>query len=148
MTTLYKQLKSAATELRKQAAAVEAAEADLHTKVAAATASASNAVKAAEQTKTAADLSKADLAAVAKTAAASIKKAGLLSSDDQADKFASLIANDHKVALTKLSELAGRIPAAKLGSVVADGRGSATPVTADESYDAKAAAHLRRMNLQ
>ncbi len=148
MTTLYKQLKSTAAELRKQAAAVEAAETDLHTKVASAVASANDAAKSTETVKTAAALTKADLAAVAKTAAANIKKAGLLSSDAQADQFAALIVGDHKVALTKLAELATRIPAAKLGSVVADGQGASSSPTSDQAWDAAASKHLRRMNIQ
>jgi len=145
MTTTYKQLKQAADNLDKQADALESAAGvleDTQKKLAQAQKA------AAEHTKTAAaqESVKAELAPMAKTAAAALLESNLLSTQEQADVFASQILGDHKVALAKMAQLAKHSGAPKRAQVVHD---SQTPEqeTSDGAWEKHARAALQRLHL-
>lgn len=140
--SLHKQLIKAAESMEAKAALLEKA-AEVIDKAAAKVAAAEKAKPAAQQ-KTAAE--KVRIGQLAKTASAELLKAGLLSSQEQADVFANAVANSHDAALGQLAKFAGCVPATKLGSVVVDD----APVqsdSADSVYEKTAKQHLQRMNI-
>ena len=122
--SLSKQLKTAADTIEGLSADLEAS----HKKVAELQQSlnkvASEKAKLEGAVKTASDSNeekKAQLAQLAKTAAANLKTAGLLSTDKAADHFASVVL-DHGQALTQLAKLASVASTAQRTSrVVTDG---------------------------
>lgn len=153
MNPAYKQLKTAAANLESYADQLEKAAAELdkasgEIKQAKTAAAAAEAKAKSGQQKTAAEVEaqKAKLGGLAKTAAASIRSAGLLSSQQQEDVFASQLL-DHEQALAKLAKLATHVATPKRASVVADNKISSEEESADARWEKRAAAALNRLNL-
>jgi hypothetical protein len=138
---IYAQLKVAAAQC--DAAATQLDEAEKAVKTAEATAAAK--VKEVQTKVASVAKDEVEIARLAKMAAAKIREAGLLSSEAQADQFASQI-RDPRIALQKMAEVAGYVHAPKLGSVVKSGSVSASETpTADEAYETRARKHLARL---
>ena len=141
MPSTYKQLKQAADLLDKQADSLEsAAKAFEEAGKKTAKANAENAKTASDQ-EAAQEAAKAELAPLAKMAAAELHNSGLLSSQEQADVFASQILADHKVALNKLGQLAKHAGVPQRAQVVKDDQ-QPQQKTADDVW----ADHVRRAN--
>jgi len=150
MTNPYKQLTDAATLLEKHAEALDAAAAQLDQADASVKQAKTAADAAIKQAKTAsavkpAEVDKAKLGGLAKTAAHNLREAGLLSSQEKEDVFASEIL-DHQTALNKLAQMAKFASAPKRASVVVD-EGAATQNSADSVWESKARSTLVRLNL-
>lgn len=128
----YKQLKTAADKLDAMASDLEAAhkaklaaQKDAATKLAAAkTAAAKPTIdpKVAEQAKVAAD---------------KLRSAGLISSADNANHFASEVANSHELALKQLAKIAEHVKAPRTARVVVDQ--VKTAESADSMWEARLA---------
>lgn len=107
---------------------------------------AEEAKKQAGGSKTASTRDEVAIGQLAKAAAEKIRDAGLLSTKEAVDKFASQI-TDHEAALTQLAKLAGFAQAApRQGQVVVDDATSDVE-TADSHYEKRASAVLHRLNL-
>lgn len=144
--SLYNMLKTAADRIEQMADAAEASqkraeEAEEAAKAAQSTQQADD----EEQKKTAA--ANIEIGRLAKQAAADLKEAGLISSDEQADVFASQCL-DHSITLQKLSQFAGCVPKQKLGSVVVDDSVvSEEAPSADDAWTKRAQDALTRLGL-
>lgn len=153
MNPAYKQLKTAADRLDSYAdqldkAASKLDKADGKIKQAKTAAAAAEAKAKNGQKKTAAEVEaqKAKLGGLAKTAAASIRSAGLISNQQQEDVFASQLL-DHEQALAKLAKLATHVATPKRASVVVDDKPSSDEESADARWEKRAAAALSRLNI-
>jgi len=117
--SLHKHIKTAADTIDSLATDLEKS----HTKIASLKA---ELAKAKGTVKSASDADKVKRALLAKTAAAALKTAGLLSSDKAADIFASTVL-DHDAALSQLTKLASVVSTARATSrVVVDTDGTKT----------------------
>ena len=122
--SMYSQLKLAADALDTMADSLEAG----HKKLAAATADLKKVASAPK-----AKGPSVEVARLAKTAAASLRAAGLISSDKLADQFAAEVTS-HEVALQKIAQLSKvAATAPRLGKVVPDT--TTKTASADEVYN-------------
>lgn len=141
-----KQLISAAASLEKAAAALEAA----NTEVKSAQAQAKQAKVAADKATTQSKMASADdkqrevrIGQLAKVAADTLLDAGLLSSREQADIFASNIRNP-EVALEKIATVAKHVQVPRLGNVVVDDHRTTKVASADDVW----ANHIQKARAQ
>lgn len=141
MTNPHKMMKAAADQLDKLAAQLEQAASTAEQAMAKAAAAEESAKQTKVASANAAGADKARLGQLAKTAAASVRQVGLLSSDKNEDAFASQLLT-HENALAKIAELSKYVSAPKLASVVAGGATSAP--SADEVWDAKVTQFLNK----
>jgi len=139
MTTLYKQLKTAADTLEQAAADLEGS-LKRQAKLAAEAASAK-----AAQTKTASanKAGQAKLGTLAKTAADRLLAAGMISNEQNRDRFAADVLS-HEAALERLAKLAQFVTVPKTAQVVVDGTSAAA--TADSVWEQRAQAALSHLN--
>ena len=151
MTHPYKQLTDAADLLEKQAEALESTAKQLDKTKADVTKAKTAAAKALKQAKTAAavkpaEVDKAKLAPLAKTAAANLRQAGLLSSQQNEDVFASEVLS-HEKALAKIAQLAKFASTPRRAQVIEDDGAGAEPESADSVWEKTASAALTRLHL-
>lgn len=141
----YKQLKQAADMLDKHADALEQAGEALDQ---AQKKLAQERSSLQEQEKTASDqeAQKAEIAPVAKQAASALLEAGLLSSQEQADVFASQILGDHKTAMAKIAQLAQHAGMPKRAAVVPDSQPQQEN-SADDVWEKHARGALSRLHI-